>query len=72
MVNEVSLVAYTAYADDVIIFFKNKNDQEKNSTTFRRLWKESGLYLNNNKTEVCYFNDIPEISFLPYVSKSYK
>ena len=29
VVNEVSLVAYTAYADDVIIFFKNKNDQER-------------------------------------------
>ncbi|KGU02951.1 hypothetical protein MEY_05668 [Candida albicans 19F] len=69
VVNEVSSVAYTAYADDVIIFFKNKNDQERIQQLLEDFGRESGLYLNNNKTEVCYFNDIPEISFLPYVSK---
>ncbi|CAX43512.1 polyprotein of L1-like non-LTR retrotransposon [Candida dubliniensis CD36] len=59
-------LAYAAYADDVIIFCKNQQDQQRLLQLLETFGQDSGLVINKHKSKIFYYRTPPLEKILPF------
>ena len=59
-------LAYAAYADDVVIFCNNKQDQQRLFQLLETFGQDSGLVVNKHKSKIFYYKSPPMDTILPF------